>query len=59
MTRDVKPRDQFIYEGQQVRAILQPLPDGRWRLIVRKREIGTFASREEAIDALDREGGAL
>ena len=43
--------------GAALRAVLSPLGDGRRRLVVRKRLIGTFNSREEAIAALDREEG--
>jgi hypothetical protein len=56
MTRN-QPRDEFIYDGAALRAVLSPLGDGRRRLVVRKRLIGTFNSREEAIAALDREEG--
>jgi hypothetical protein len=55
MARDPRLRDQYIYDGQHIAAILQPLGDGRWRLILRRREIGTFDSREAALDALDAE----
>lgn len=50
-------RAEYIYDGQVLIAVVEPLDDGRWRLIVRKREIGIFDTREAAFAALD-DGGA-
>jgi len=45
-------RAQYIYNGQQLIAVVERVTGG-WRLIVRGREIGVFASRAEALAAID------
>jgi subtilisin-like proprotein convertase family protein len=58
MSRD--PKQQFIYSGQALIATITETPDGRWNLAVRRRHVGTFESREQAVQALNElEGDEL
>jgi hypothetical protein len=55
--RDDRRKQQFIYDGQQLLGVIEQQADGRWRLIVRRRDAGTYATREAALAALhEREG---
>jgi hypothetical protein len=47
-------RAQFIYNGQQLLAIVERVTGG-WRLFVRGREAGVFRSRAEAFAAIDHD----
>jgi hypothetical protein len=59
MTRrlQTEARTQYIYDGSALVAVLEPVEDARWRVIVRGREVGIYRSREQAIAALDDESG--
>jgi hypothetical protein len=57
MTRSAEERRQYIYDDKTLVAVIEPL-DGRWRVIVRGGEIGTFDSRAAAMQAIDEHGGS-
>jgi hypothetical protein len=57
MSRIDKPRTEYIYDAKVLAAILEPVADGRWRLIVKRREVGVYPSRQAALEALDEQEG--
>jgi hypothetical protein len=48
---------QYIYDSQNLVAVIEPLTDGRWRAIKSGRVIGVYDSRAEAIAAVMDERG--
>jgi hypothetical protein len=42
----------YVNDGQICIGVVERLPDGRWRAVARKREIGTFESRDAALAAV-------
>jgi hypothetical protein len=46
---------QYVYDDKQQLATIEPMDDGRWRLIRNGREIGIYAKREQALKAIDGE----
>jgi ribosomal protein S24E len=51
-------RTAHIYDDKQQLATIEPMDDGRWRLIRNGREVGIYAKREQALAAIDDQGGA-
>jgi hypothetical protein len=48
---------QYVYDDKAMIAVIEPLDDGRWRLIRSGRVIGVYDSRAEAIAAVMDERG--